>query len=53
MSLLSWLSKFNKTPLEAESESSLSVGCDAPSTRKRPPTDACSVLQSVEPEDAN
>eukprot|EP00731_Ephydatia_muelleri_P029859 Em0021g382a len=52
MSLLSWLSKFKKTPLEAESESSLSVGCDAPSTSKRPPTDTCSVLQSVEPEDA-
>ena len=42
MSLLSWHSKFKKTPLEAESESSLSVG----------PTDTCSVLQSVEPEDA-
>ena len=52
MLLLSWLSKFKKTPLEAESESSLSVGCDAPSTSKRPPTDTCSVLQSVEPEDA-
>ena len=52
MSLLSWLSKFKKTPLEAESESSLSVGCDAPSTSKRPPTDTCSVLQSVEPADA-
>ena len=52
MSLLSWLSKFKKTPLEADSESSLSVGCDAPSTSKRPPTDTCSVLQSVEPEDA-
>ena len=48
MSLLSWLSKFKKTPLEAESESSLSVGCDAPSTSKRPPTDTCSVLQSVD-----
>ena len=30
----------------------MSVGCDAPSTSKRPPTDTCSVLQSVEPEDA-
>ena len=51
MSLLSWLSKFKKTPLEADSESSLSVGCDAPSTSKWPPTDTCSVLQSVEPEE--
>lgn len=52
MSLLSWLSKFKKTPLVAESESSLSVGCDAPSTSKWPPTDTCSVLRSVDTDDA-
>ena len=52
MSLLSWLSKFKKTPLVAENESSLSVGCDAPSTSKRPPTDSCSVLRSVDTDDA-
>ena len=48
MLLLSWLSKFKKTPLVAENESSLPVGCDAPSTSKRPPTDPCSVLRSVD-----
>ena len=43
--LLSWLSNFKKTPLEAKN--SLSVGCDAPSTSKRPPTDTCSVLNTT------